>query len=490
MVIHPVNCRSYVGGRWSDGAGAGVVELGNPADRREIVSRSVHATPQEAARAVEVAVASWDDWRKVPVGLRIALMEKVTASVLERSGDFARAICNETGKTLVEAGQEVDATAAETRVQIELARKGFVEEINGHRVCREPLGAVLLVTPSNFPLAAVMRKLAPALLAGNTAVVKASEMTPLTACLLFGILDGSGVVPGAVNLILADGRAVVPAMIEAPGLKAISMTGSNETGSAIARAIGERNIRLQAEMGGSNAVVVLADAELEEAAAAVVEHGYACCGQWCTGTTRAIVDASVYDGFLALLLDKVARLTVGPGADRATDMGPLISRAQRQRVEDAVTELREAGARVLSGGRKPANADLDHGNFFEPTVLDCAGDCIGCYRALCDREIFGPVVALTKAGSVADAIARANAGRFGLSFSVFTQDRDIAEHFVASVDAGLCHINLPTGFRDNALPLGGHKASGRGIAECGTFARDFFTQTKAVYRRPEAESYQ
>ena len=253
-----------------------------------------------------------------------------------------------------------------------------------------------------------------------------------------------------------------------------AQTRSNATGEAIAEAIGARDIRLQAEMGGSNAVVVLADAELENAAASVVEHGFACCGQWCTGTTRVIIEVSVYDEFTAILLEKIRQIAVGA----RTGMGPLISASQRQRVADAVADLVEKGASVLVGGNRPANDEFRYGNFFEPTVLADIDDLV----ALSDQEIFGPVIALVTAASVDDAISKANAGQYGLSFSVFTRDPETAEQVVSNIDAGLCHINLPTGFRDNALPLTGWNQSGRGIPECGTYARDFFTQTKTIYR--------
>lgn len=469
-----MKCRSYIEGRWSDRPQSQVVELCNPADRRETVSSTANASPAVAAYAVENAVLAWNGWRRESVGERITLLERAVAAILARTEDFALAINRETGKTITESRQEVAASIAETRAYVDLFRGGTVETINGHQVLFEPLGAVLLITPSNFPLAAVMRKLAPALLCGNTVIVKASELAPMTACLLFEILDEGGLSPGVANLVLADGRVVVDAMISVPGLAAISLTGSNAAGEAIAEAIGGRDIRLQAEMGGSNAVVVLADANLEEAARSVADAGFACCGQWCTGTTRVIIEGSVYDEFTTILLEKVQTISVG-----TTDgMGPLISAAQLQRVEEAVAVLVDSGASVLLGGKRPAGVELEFGNFFEPTVL---GD-IDDYRAVSDQEIFGPVITLFSAASIDEAAAIANAGQYGLSFSVFTRDSNTAEQLVSDVDAGLCHINLSTGYRDNALPLSGWKKSGRGIPECGRFARDFFTQTKTIYR--------
>lgn len=403
------------------------------------------------------------------VAERVGVVEKILVSIYERHDIIASSIHRETGKTLREAEQEIEATAVETRVQLDLFGSGLTEEIVGHRVVHEALGPALLITPSNFPLAATMRKVVPALLSGNTVVVKASELTPMTAQHLFEVIDGVEIPHGVANLVLADGSDVVPAMIETPGLAAVSLTGSNGAGDATAQEIGTRDIRFQAEMGGSNAVVVLADADLDAAAAAVVEHGFACAGQWCTGTARVIVEASVFDDFRHRLTDKVGEIAVG------SDMGAMISESHRQRVEEAILTLCAAGGRVLCGGARPDDTRIAHGCYLEPTIIEAPANSEF-------DEIFGPVVVLLRAEDAEDALAIANTGRYGLSFSVFTRDEDKAEAIVAGAQAGMCHINLGTGFRDNALPLSGWHQSGRGQPECGTYAREFFTQIKTIYR--------
>jgi aldehyde dehydrogenase (NAD+) len=405
----------------------------------------------------------------VAIADRVHIIESILRSIYARHDDFASAIHRETGKTLQEAEQEIDATAVETRVQLDLFSDGLAEEIAGYRVAHEALGPALLITPSNFPLAATLRKLVPAILAGNTAVVKASELTPITAQHLFEVIDGVELPAGVANLVLADGGDVVPAMIETAGLAAVSLTGSNTAGEAIARAIGVRNIRYQAEMGGSNAVVVLADADIDATVTAVAEHGFACAGQWCTGTARVVVEASVYDDFRQRLADRVGEIEIG------SDMGAMISEPHRQRVEEAVLALCADGAKVIRGGCRPHGEKFDHGCFFEPTIIEASTN------AEFD-EIFGPVVVLLRAASAENALAIANTGHYGLSFSVFTRDEDKAEEIVAGAQAGMCHINLGTGFRDNALPLSGWSQSGRGLPECGTYAREFFTQIKTIYR--------
>ena len=472
-------CRSYIDGAWLDST-ASPVALGNPADCREVVSRTRYATPRQAAAAVSAAASAWESWRRCKPEQRVVVLRQLLALMRSQEDVLADAISSETGKTQTEARQEVSATLEEARVQSDILRSA-ADGTPGRRIAYEPLGAVLLVTPSNFPLAAVMRKLVPALLLGNTAVVKASELTPVTSCKLFELIDQSGLPGGVANLVLAHGRSVVPFMLEGNGVKAVSLTGSNATGDAIARAIGSRDIRLQAEMGGSNVVVVRQDANLDAASKAIVAHGFACCGQWCTGTTRVIVDAPVYADVVAQLARRMRSIVVGPASRTAATMGPLVSAKQRRQVEAAVAAAVESGARLVCGGKRPAGAAFEHGYFFEPTLLADVVD----QSAVCRQEVFGPVLAVMQANSREEMLQKANEGPYGLSFSVYTGDPEAAEDIIGNVEFGLCHVNLPTGHRHGAMPLAGWKTSGRGTPECGRFARDFFTRTKAIYYPPD-----
>jgi aldehyde dehydrogenase (NAD+) len=219
----------------------------------------------------------------------------------------------------------------------------------------------------------------------------------------------------------------------------------------------------------------MADANIVRAVDDIVVHGFSCAGQWCIGTTRVIVDASIYTEFTDQLVKAIKEITVGRGDG---DMGALASQVQLRSIEETVNKLVDEGAKILVGGKRPDGVDLARGNFYEPTVITDVGD----YENICNQEIFGPVLVLVSAQSVDDALVKANTGHYGFSFSIYTADISLAEDFIAQVDAGLCHINLPTGFRDNALPLSAWKLSGRGIPECGRSARDFFTQSKAIYK--------
>tara|TARA_R110002096_G_scaffold6206_4_gene28537 strand:+ start:4163 stop:5491 length:1329 start_codon:yes stop_codon:yes gene_type:complete len=440
-----------------------------------VVSCTQQVSAADAVTAVAAAVSAFPEWRAVTFADRVQICEALLGNIAAQRQAFVAAIASETGKTQIEADQELQAGIAEFRAHIQIFEDGLVERVGEHQVAHLPIGAVLLVTPSNFPLAATLRKLSAALLAGNTLVVKASELTPVTAQLLFAAIDATALPAGVANLVLADGRDVIAAMVAAPGLAAVSLTGSNAAGDAIAAAIGSRNIRFQAELGGCNAVVVLADADLDRAVSAVVEHGFACCGQWCTGTTRVIVAADVYEDFTERLKIKTGQIVVGSNDEEANGMGAMISAQHRQALEETVQSLCAAGAEILCGGSRPDAEHLQHGYYYSPTILAVSS---GAH----DDEIFGPVILVQRAADANEALVLANAGPYGLSFSVFTADPKAAEECVSAAEAGLCHVNLGSGYRDSAMPLAGWKASGRGIPECGNYARDFFTQTKAIYR--------
>ncbi len=469
-------CRSYIAGHWLDVQESNTLERRNPADLRDVVSCTVTASPDDAQKAVIAASDSWAFWKAMPLPARCEIVADVVARIVNERDGIADGIRLETGKTRREARAEVDAAAVESDCQLQIYRRGMVEDIAGHHVVHEPVGPALLVTPSNFPLAALLRKLVPALLAGNSVIVKPSEFTPLTARAVFACIDDTPLSAGVANLVLAGPELVAP-IIESDAIAAVSITGSTAAGTAVADAIGSRNIRLQAEMGGSNAAVVLLDADLDSAAEIVAEHAFACAGQWCTGTSRVIVEESVYEPFLERLLSRVRAIRVGPGDSDALDMGAMISERHRDSIETAVDKLCSEGAQSLHGGGRPTAGELSFGCFYEPTVLRMPRD-----RRLPVQELFGPVLLLYQARDSDDALSMANAGSCGLSFSVFTQDESLADRMVSGADAGLCHVNLGTGVRDNALPLFGWNESGRGLPECGRYARDFFTRPKAIYR--------
>lgn len=470
-------CPNYIAGKWQDTGQPHPIR--NPADVTEIVAEAHLADAALAKQAVEAADSAWDSWRTSAGGERGHLLRQVLATLQARRADLAHTITLENGKTLRESEAEVDAAIKEATYQLDFVQTHLVETWDGHEVRHEPLGVALLLTPWNFPLATVLRKMVPALAAGNTVVLKPSELTPATAVELFRVVDAVGLPAGVANLVLGEGPVVGTTLSQHPAVRAISFTGSTPVGLQLAESLGRRDVRLQAEMGGANAVVVLADADLEAAAEAAVSHGFACCGQWCTGTSRVIVERSVYEEMLQRLTKRTQKIVPGNGLDARATMGPLISQPQLQKVESVVAEALRHGARLVTGGKRPTGSAFERGHFFEPTILaDVTSE-----MAVAREEIFGPVLLVLPAHDADEARVLANHTPYGLAFSVFTQDAEQAERFVREVEAGVCHINLPTAYRDPAFPLLGWKDSGRGWPEAGKYGLEFFTRPKAVYRQ-------
>lgn len=471
-------CRSYIAGHWVAAAPEQCIPLLNPGNLDEAVALAQFATATGAVAAMDAARTAAESWRRTPFAVRAALLEKLLAAIEERRDEFAETITRENGKTLRESHAEITAAVREGRYQLGFLRSVLDGGQANETIRYEPLGVTLLITPFNFPMATVIRKLVPALATGNSVVLKPSERTPVTATLLFEQIHAGQFPPGVANMVIADGPTTAGALIPHRALRAISFTGSTRNGRAIQRAIGDRNIRLQAEMGGKNAVVILQDAEMETAVEAVIGNAFACCGQWCTGTSRVIVEAPLYAPVLDALAERAGKIIVGYGLDPHAQMGPLISREQRAWVQNVVQEAQAGGARLVAGGYAPRRPGLPRGHYFTPTILaDVTPEMV-----VATEEVFGPVLIVMKAACPEEALEMVNRTAFGLSFSIYTQNFPLAEWFLAEVEAGLCHLNLPTAYRDPALPLLGWKESGRGWPESGRFALDFFTQTKSIYR--------
>jgi|TARA_B100001964_G_scaffold92266_1_gene103555 aldehyde dehydrogenase (NAD+) len=465
--------KNYINGNWCISP-LEIIPIQNPSTPQQVVGYFHPADAETADSALSAAADSSMLWAQMQIGDRKLLIQSLLDRLTENRGDIAGIITLENGKTIAESYAEVDGAIAEGQFQLDFVANGLVENIGTHEIRHQPLGTVLLITPWNFPLATIIRKLIPALAAGNCAVVKPSEFTPFTAATLFNIIHKVGFPPGVVNLVLGDGPVVVPPIIKHKQLRAVSFTGSNATGNILADLVGSRDVRLQMEMGGSNAVVVLADADLDLAAQGIVSNGFACAGQWCTGTSRAIIEAPVYDNLLEKLDRLAKKIILGNGMDSTTTMGPVISQQRQKAHISTVSTAISEGASLVHGGQKP---DLP-GYFFPPTILaDITSE-----MSISQEEMFGPIIMAMKAANVDEAIDIANNTPFGLSFSIYTDNMHLAEDTIAKINAGMCHINLPTAYRAPELPVSGWKASGRGIAESGRQASDFFTKPKAIYR--------
>jgi alpha-ketoglutaric semialdehyde dehydrogenase len=342
---------------------------------------------------------------------------------------------------------------------------------------REPVGAVGIITPWNFPIAIPLWKVAPALVYGNTVIMKPADLTPLTAWLIADVLNQAGLPKGVFNLVTGSGRTVGNTIVEHPEIKAISFTGSNEVGRAIQRKMVEKGGKVQLEMGGKNPVVVLDDARLDLAVEMVIRGAMKSTGQKCTATSRVFVQKGILKQFSETLAEKVKALRIGDGMDPNTYLGPAVSRDQQQTVLEYLEIGRKEGAKILAGGTALAGGPFDKGFYVQPTVFSDA-DIKG---RLMQEEIFGPVVALAPVDSLDAAIEAANSVPFGLSASIMSQDIGKIMRFVDGIQAGIVHVNDETAGAEPQVPFGGMKESSSHSREQGKAAREFYTQIKTVY---------
>lgn len=471
---------NFVAGAWTPAASGATFERRNPADERELVGRFPLSDASDVAVAVAAAERAFETWRAVPLPKRGAMMAAAGQIMGRRAEELAQALTWEEGKTLAESRQEVgraiaylEFIAGEGR---RLGAETLPSETGGvNYVTRKPLGVVGLITPWNFPVNIPATKAAPAMLAGNTVVLKPSELSPLTAVILAEIFAEAGVPAGVFNVVHGD-EVAGKALVSHPGLKAISFTGSTAVGRDINRRAAERFVKCQLEMGGKNASIILADADLDRAVADVAVGGFSVSGQRCNANSLVLVEQSVFEAFAGKLVAKAEALKVGPGLEDGVTMGPLVERAAVERLSRYLEAARQDGAAVLTGGRALEEA---HGYYFAPTVV--AG--VGPEHAVCCEELFGPVIALVPVAGVEEAIAIANRLPYGLASSIYTQNLAAAMRYVETMETGLVHVNCPTTLSELQMPYGGSKESGHGGREMGTYVLDFYTELQAVYLR-------
>jgi aldehyde dehydrogenase (NAD+) len=342
---------------------------------------------------------------------------------------------------------------------------------------RRPIGVAGLITPFNFPLAIPTWKMFPALLCGNAVILKPAEDVPHTATLLVELVLEAGLPAEAVQLVHGYGAEVGRPLVEHPEVAVISFTGSTATGAAIGETCGRMHKRLSLEMGGKNAMVVMADADLDLALDGVVWGAFGTTGQRCTATSRLIVHEAVHDRLLQMVCDRAATLRLGSGLEEATEAGPLINEAARKKVESYVAVGREEGARVVVGGERATGKGLERGWFYKPTVL---ADVRAGMRVE-QEEIFGPVLSVIRVGSLDEAIRVNNGVKYGLSSSLYTRDVNAAFRAMSELDTGITYVNAPTIGAEAHLPFGGVKQTGNGHREGGWEVYDFYSETKVVY---------
>jgi aldehyde dehydrogenase (NAD+) len=473
---------NFVGGRWVEAQSGSTYERHNPATG-ELVGVYAKSGPPDVAAAVAAAKQAFKDWRLYPAPKRGELLFKVARLLEERKELLAREMTEEMGKVIEEARGDVQEAIDMTYYMAGEGRRLFGQTTPSElrnkfqMSVRKPLGVCGLITPWNFPLAIPSWKMMPALIAGNTIVFKPATFTARSAVRLVEILEEAGLPGGVVNLVLGGGEEVGNAIVEHPDVPLISFTGSNATGIAVATLAASRNKRVSLEMGGKNAVIVMDDANLDLATDGILWSAFGTSGQRCTAASRVVVDRSVQRELAERLVARAGGMRLGNGLDAATEIGPVVSAGQLDRIAGYVKIGREEGARLATGGQSVRDGELGRGHFHQPTIFDEVAPTMTVAR----EEIFGPVTALIPVGSLAEAISVVNGVEYGLSASIFTSDVNRAFQAMQDVDTGILYVNAGTTGAEIHLPFGGTKATGNGHREAGTAALDFFTEWQSIY---------
>lgn len=475
--------KNLIGGEWVGAHGNQTYENLNPADTRDVVGVFQRSDKRDVDDAVLAAKRAFEHWRLVPAPKRAEIIFRAGEILQQRKEEYARQMTAEMGKVLKETRGDVQEAidtayymAGEGRRQFGATAPSELPNKFAMAV-RTPLGVCGMISPWNFPMAIPSWKLLPALVCGNTCVIKPAEDTPLSALNFVQALMDAGLPKGVVNVITGFGPEAGAPILESSDIRAISFTGSSEVGRMVGE-VAARNFKpCSLEMGGKNAIIILDDANLDLALDGVLWGAFGTTGQRCTAASRVIAQKGIYRQFADRLIERAQKLKVGSGLDESVDMGPQINQQQVETSAKYVDIGKSEGAKLKLGGNRPAGQLHQHGWFFEPTVFTD----VDANMRIAQEEIFGPVVSLIPCDSFEQAIQISNCIPYGLSSAVYTRDVNRAFRAMRDIDAGITYINAPTIGAEVHLPFGGTKATGNGHREGGIGAIDFYTQWKAIY---------
>jgi alpha-ketoglutaric semialdehyde dehydrogenase len=472
--------RNYVGGAWVPASSGETYTKVNPMRPSEVVGEFSSSSEADADAAVAAAEVAFAGWAALPLAHRAAYLNAAAAVLEARTEQVARDMATEMGKPLREARGEAGRAAQILRYAASEAFRAvgehFEQAATGAQVStrRRPVGVVALITPWNFPMAIPIWKLAPALVYGNTVVIKLAQEAPLTGLHIAECFAEVGLPAGVFNVLVGRGSEVGAPLVRHPRVGAISFTGSVAVGEEVREAATKLGKRVQLELGGHNPLIVMADADLARAVEAAYAGAFWSAGQKCTATRRIYVQEGAYDEFKRRFLERVENGTVGDPSDPQTEVGPIVNEKQLADVLAAVERGRNDGGQVIVGGER---ADED-AYLMAPTVFENVAD--DAYLSC--EEVFGPVTSLYRFATLEEALERANAVAFGLSASIFTSDLAATQRFVQEAEAGILHVNSQTAGADVHVPFGGIKGSGYGPHEQGRAALEFYTEVVTVYQ--------
>jgi alpha-ketoglutaric semialdehyde dehydrogenase len=471
---------NFVGGEWRPSASGRTYEKRGPWRPSETIGEFPASDADDVAAAVEAAAAAFPEWSGRPAAQRAAILAGAADAIERRVEQIAQDMTLEMGKPLREARMEAARGAAILRFFAGEAwrPKGelFEQSATGSSVytVRRPLGVAGLITPWNFPAAIPLWKSAPALIYGNTVVMKLAQEAPLTGLHLAACFEEAGIPAGVFNIVVGRGSDVGTPLVRHPEVTAISFTGSVAVGRQVREEATTLGKRVQLELGGQNPLIVMADADLERAVEAAFSGAFWSAGQKCTATRRIYVQDSVYDAFRSRLLARIESGVVGDPADPVTEVGPIVNEKQLEEVLAGIERGKTEGGTILVGGERLD----DDAYLLAPTLFEGVADdaFLSC------EEVFGPVTALYRFADVDEALERANAVAYGLSASIFTSDLATTQRFVNELEAGILHVNSQTAGADVHVPFGGIKGSGFGPHEQGRAAMEFYTEVVTVYQ--------
>ncbi len=475
--------KNYIGGEWKKSASGEYFDNVNPADTTDVVGRFPKSNAEDVNNAVEAAKNAAAKWRRTPAPKRAEILFKLGEILRDNKEQFTREMTREMGKVVKEAGGDVQEaidctyyTAGEGRRLHGYTTKA--EMPNKYAMCeRQPVGLCGLITPFNFPMAIPSWKLIPALVCGNTVVLKSGEDVPLSALNLVKACEEAGIPKGVINLV--NGYAEPgEALVKHDDVRLISFTGSTDTGRIIAEQCARDNKIVSLEMGGKNAIIVMDDADIDNAVEGSLWGAFGTSGQRCTASSRLVVHKKVYKKFVEKLVEKVKKLKVGNGLDEKTEVGPVIN----QQAMDKILSYIEIGqkedkAKLACGGNRLTKGDYKNGFFIEPTVFTDVSPGMRIEQ----EEIFGPVTDVIPFSTLDEAIEIVNGVKYGLSSAIYTQDVNQAFYATQELYTGIVYINSATIGAEVHLPFGGTKGTGNGHREAGTQVLDIFSEWKSIY---------
>lgn len=475
--------KNYINGTWVESLSEEVFEQLNPANTEHITGKFQKSTVEDLKNAVDAAKKAFPAWRDLPPYSRGKILFKAAGLIEKKCKELALIMTDEMGKTLSETKGEALRAAQLFEWYGGEAKRLCGETVPSDRervflyTIIEPLGVVCLITPWNFPIAIPAWKLGPALVTGNTVILKPSEYSSLTALKLAEILEEAGLPPGVLNVVTGFGKDMGEEICTNKDIKAISFTGSHETGQTIHRLSSSGMVRTQYEMGGKNPIIVLDDGDIDKAADFALEGSMWSAGQKCTATSRAIVVKSVAKEFTEKILEKLKEYKVGKGTEDGVRVCPVVNKNQLDKILNYIEKGKEEGAVLLAGGYKIITSPFDKGYFIAPTIFTGVNNKM----TIAQEEIFGPVLSIIEVENFEEAIEAANDSIFGLSASIITKNLSKALDYVKKIDAGVVYVNSGTAGLEVQVPFGGMKNSSFGIREQGKEAVKFYTKTKTVY---------